>query len=147
MKLIIVDYNLMNDYKKGDVEKLKFNFGQMDKALRKVYEYTYPNHQRLIFTSLYGVKEDAVVDEQKVTIDYANRVPFIVVDEEYTRNTAVVNNQSSIAYVSQTLLHILGNKTKKSIVFIDGKGEKGSKTIILVTAIIIITMTLLYFLI
>ena len=146
-ELIIVDYNLMNDYKKGDVEKLKFNFGQMDKALRKVYEYTYPNHQRLIFTSLYGVKEDAVVDEQKVTIDYANRVPFIVVDEEYTRNTAVVNNQSSIAYVSQTLLHILGNKTKKSIVFIDGKGEKGSKTIILVTAIIIITMTLLYFLI
>ena len=146
-ELIIVDYNLMHDYKKGDIEKLKFNFGQMDKALRKVYEFTYPNHQRLIFTSLYGIKEEAVVNDEKIYIDYANRVPFIVVDDEYTRNTAVVNNESSIAAISQTMLHILGDKNKKTIVWLDGKGENGSKKIIIITIIIITAMALLYFLI
>ena len=145
-ELIIIDYNLMNDYKKGDIEKLKFNFGQMDKALRKIYEYTYPNHQRLIFTSLYGIKEDAEIDEEKVTIDYANRVPFIVVDDEYTRNTALIQG-GSIAGISQTILYILGDKTRKTMLMLDGKGEKGVKTIIIITAIICAVIVLAYFLI
>lgn len=145
-EMIIVDYNLMNDYKKGDVEKLKFNFNQMDKALRKVYEYTYANHQRLIFTSLYGIKEDVVVDEERVSINYANRVPYILVDDEYTRNTALMSGDS-IAGISQTLLYIAGDRTRKTMVMLDGKGEKGTKKIIIGTVIICIIIVIVYLLI
>lgn len=136
-EIIIIDYNLMNDYKKGDVEKLKFNFGQMDKALRKIYEYTYSNHHRLIYTSLYGVKEDAEVNDEKVHINYANRVPFIIVDDEYSKNTALMLGDS-ISLISQTLLYIVGDKTKKTMVTLRGKRKKANPLQIILIIIAII---------
>ena len=140
---IIVDYNLLNDYKKGDIEKLKFNFSQMDKALRKVYEYTYPNHHMLIFTSLYGVKDEMVVNDEKVFINYANRVPFIIVDDVYSRNTASMV-PSTISLISQTLLYLMGDNTKKTLVVLNKSGKKGkSNMIIMIVAILVIIMCVL----
>ncbi|MBQ7104990.1 MAG: hypothetical protein IJN90_03960 [Bacilli bacterium] len=138
-EIIIIDYNLMNDYKKGDVEKLRFNFGQMDKALRKVYEYTYKNHHRLIFTSLYGVKEEAIVKEERVLINYANRVPYIIVDDEYTRNTALLAGDS-ISLISQTLLYVSGDKKRRTMVILKGKGSSGNLKILLIGFIILVIM-------
>ena len=138
-EIIIIDYNLMNDYKKGDVEKLRFNFGQMDKALRKVYEYTYKNHHRLIFTSLYGVKEEAVVKDERVLINYANRVPYIIVDDEYTRNTALLAGDS-ISLISQTLLYVSGDKKKRTMVILRGKGSNSNLKILLIGFIILVVM-------
>lgn len=141
-EVIIVDYNLLNDYKKGDVEKLKFNFSQMDKALRKIYEYTYSNHHMLIFTSLYGLKEEATIDDEKVLINYANRVPYIIVDDVYTRNTAFIQSDS-ISLISQTLLYLMEDKKKKTLVTLKGKKSAKStlqKMLIAIVVIIIILM-------
>lgn len=135
-EVIIVDYNLLNDYQRGDVEKLKFNFSQMDKALRKVYEYAYSKHHMLIFTSLYGVKDDAVVNDTKVLINYSNRVPFIVVDDVYTKNTAYMISEA-ISLISQTVLYLMGDKKRKTLIMLKGKNNS-NKT--LQTILIIITV-------
>ncbi len=126
-EFIIIDYNLLNDYKKGDVEKLKFNFGQMDKALRKVYEYAYANHHMLIFTSLYGVKEETELNDEKIFINYANRVPFIIVDDVYSKNTATMGSYS-ISLISQTLLYLMGDKNRRTMVILN-KGSKGKSKV------------------
>ena len=149
-EVIIIDYNLLNDFKKGDIDKLKFNFGQMDKALRKVYEYTYSNHHMLIFSSLYGVKEEAIIEtkekeEHKVLINYSNRVPFIVVDDRYTKNTAFIQGES-ISYISKTLLYIMGDKTQKTMLILRGNTKKMStgQSIIIGLGIVSLIMMVLY---
>ena len=136
---IIVDFNLLNDYKKGDIEKLKFNFGQMDKALRKVYEFTHANNHMLIFTSLYGVKDEITVEDEKVLVNYANRVPFIIVDDVYSKNTASMIS-SSISLISQTFLYLMGDQNRKTLVILNksGKGGKGNILILLVGIIVIV---------
>jgi len=143
-EVIIVDYNLLNDFKKGDVDKLKFNFSQMDKALRKVYEYTYSNHHMLIFSSLYGIKEEAEVSEEKVLINYANRVPFIIVDDTYTKNTAFMQGES-ISMLSNTLLYLMGDKRRKTMVVLRGKNnsKKTLQMIIIILAIIMIVLSVI----
>lgn len=140
-EVIIIDYNLLNDYKKGDVEKLKFNFGQMDKALRKVYEYAHSNKHMIIFTSLYGIKEDAVVNDEKVLINYANRVPFIVIDDIYTKNTAYMISDS-ISLISQTLLYLMGDKKRKTLIMLRGKKSSNQtlQTIIIIIAVVCIIL-------
>ena len=149
-EVIIIDYNLLNDFKKGDIDKLKFNFGQMDKALRKVYEYTYSNHHMLIFSSLYGVKEEAIIEtkekeQHKVLINYSNRVPFIVVDDTYTKNTAFIQGES-ISYISKTLLYIMGDKTQKTMLILRGNTKKMStgQSIIIGLGIVSLIMMVLY---
>jgi hypothetical protein len=147
---IIIDYNLLNDYKKGDIEKLKYNFGQMDKALRKVYEYTYSNHHMLMFSSLYGIKEDVTIEtkekeELKVLINYSNRVPFIVVDDVYTKNTAYILSES-ISNISKTLLYLMGDKETKSLLLLIGKKKSssmGQKIIILIGILCMVAMVVL----
>lgn len=146
---IIIDYNLLNDFKKGDLEKLKFNFGQMDKALRKVYEYTYSNNHMLIFSSLYGVKEEAIIqtkekDEYKVLANYANRVPFIVVDNVYTKNTAIVGGDS-ISLISQTLLYLMGDKERKTALLHIGNKKKSSPVQKILIGVIIVCIMLMIF--
>ena len=148
-EVIIIDYNLLNDYKKGDIEKLKFNFSQMDKALRKVYEYTYSNHHMLIFSSLYGIKEEITIEtkekeEHKVIINYANRVPYIIVDDIYTKNTAYIQGDS-ISLISQTLLYLMGDSSRKTMVVLRGKKKKANpiQIIIIATAIICIILMVL----
>ena len=142
-EFIIVDFNVLNDYKKGDIEKLKFNFGQMDKALRKVYEYTYPNHHMLMFTSLYGVKEETEVEDQKVLINYANRVPFIVVDDIYSKNTAMMGG-IAIDLISQTLLYLMGDTTRRTIIMLNNKSKKSSKKLNLIIILAGIIIVVLY---
>lgn len=141
-EVIIVDYNLLNDYKKGDLDKLKFNFGQMDKALRKIYEYTYSNNHMLIFTSLYGIKEDIKMETKEkeeyiATVNYANRVPFIIVDNVYTKNTAYMMGES-ISLISQTLLYLMGDKTKKTMVILKGKAKKKNPVQMIIIGIAVV---------
>ena len=131
------------------MEKLKFNFGQMDKALRKVYEYTYSNNHMLIFSSLYGIKEEATIqtkekDEYKVLANYANRVPFIVVDNVYTKNTAIVGGDS-ISLISQTLLYLMGDKERKTALLHIGNKKKSSPVQKILIGVIIVCIMLMIF--
>jgi len=134
-EVIIIDFNLLNDYKKGDFDKVKYNVGQMDKALRKVYEYTYSHNHCLIFTSLYGFKEEGLINNENVLINYSEKMPFIVVDNVYTRNTAVIQ-PDTISLISQTLLFMLGKKCRTIVLLRKKKG--GNKLIILIAILIAI---------
>lgn len=145
-EVIIVDYNLLNDYKKGDIDKLKFNFSQMDKALRKIYEYTHNNNHMLIFTSLYGIREETMIEtedkeQHKIVINYSNRVPYIIIDNTYTKNTAYMQGDS-ISLISQTLLYLMGDKSKKTMIILRGKKKKTNplQLIIIIVAIICILL-------
>ena len=140
---IIIDYNLMNDYKKGDLDKLRYNFTQMDKALRKVYEHTYTNHHMLIFTSLYGIKENVMVENEDVIINYSNKVPFIVVDDVYSKNTALLL-ADSLSNISKTLLYLMGDVNSKTMMVLKGK-KNNKKTIIIIIIGMIIYLAWWYY--
>lgn len=140
-EVIIIDYNLLNDFKKGDLDKLRFNLGQMDKALRKVYEYTYSNHHMLIFTSLYGLREEAIVEDSKVLVNYSNKVPFIIVDDIFTKNTAYMQ-ADSISLISQTLLYLMGDKKRKTLTILksNNKSKKTMQSVLIILSIICIML-------
>ena len=93
----------------------------------------------MIFGSV--VKEDAEVNDEKVHINYSNRVPFIIVDDEYSKNTAYMLGDS-ISLISQTLLYICGDKTKKTMVTLRGKKKKANPLQIILIAIAIICVVL-----
>ena len=104
----------------------------------------------LIFSSLYGVKEEAIIEtkekeQHKVLINYSNRVPFIVVDDTYTKNTAFIQGES-ISYISKTLLYIMGDKTQKTMLILRGNTKKMStgQSIIIGLGIVSLIMMVLY---
>ena len=75
-----------------------------------------------------GIKEEATLqteekEEYKVLANYANRVPFIIVDNIYTKNTALVQGDS-ISLISQTLLYLMGDKERKTMVILTGNKKK-----------------------
>ena len=141
---IIIDYDLMHDYKKGDLEVLKNNFREMDKALRKVYEYTYKLHHMLIFTSLYGVKESLLIDNKDVVVNYSNKVPYIVIDNVYSKNTALFD-PVSISFISTTMLYLLGDTTARTMIMLNKNGKKNQNILIIFGGIVFVVLYLLWF--
>jgi len=73
-------------------------------------------------------------------------INFIIVDDEYSKNTAYMLGDS-ISLISQTLLYIAGDKTKKTMVTLKGKKKKTSplQTVIIVIAIICVLLGLASF--
>jgi hypothetical protein len=74
----------------------------------------------LIFTSLYGIKESVMVDNEEKLVNYANKVPFIVVDDVYSKNTAHLLTDS-LSNVSKTLLYLMGDTSSKTMLVLKGK--------------------------
>ncbi len=142
-EVIIIDYDLAHNYKKGEVETLKENFRQMDKALRKVYEYTYKNHHMLIFTSLYGLKDSFMLDNKDEVLDYSKKVPVIVIDDEYSKNTASMM-AISIAQISSTILYLLGDANAHTFMTLKKRSSKATNRLIILGGVLFCILYVLY---
>ena len=81
---------------------------------------------------VYGIKENVMIENEDVLINYSNKVPYIVVDDVYSKNTALLATDS-ISNISRTLIYLMGDTTSKTVLIL--KGKKNNKTTIIIIVI------------
>ena len=97
----------------------------------------------LIFTSLYGLKDSFMLDNKDEVLDYSKKVPVIVIDDEYSKNTASMM-VISIAQISSTILYLLGDANAHTFMTLKKRSSKATNRLIILGGVLFCILYVLY---
>ncbi len=142
--LIIVDYNLLWNFKGKDPNIIHDNLFKLDSCLRTVFDKIKEKNYTLIVTSLYGIKEEIKVGDDIGVINFSEKVPFIMIDPHKSRNTALIAG-TTINDIASTVFNHLGIEGFGSFIAKKSGGKKG-KIVYIILILMIVLMILCVFL-
>ena len=140
--LLIADLNLLDDYTQNNVQKLEENIKILDQQILRIFEETKDKGDSLIITSLYGLKEELTVNHKNYVLNFSEKVPFIMIDREKSKNTAFVSG-TSINDLASTIFNHLGMPGYKSFILMKKGASKGKANLIYAILILLIIAMLL----
>ncbi len=138
-ELIIADLNLLDNYKKNEVSILENNLRVLDQQILAIFNKTKELNHSLIITSLYGLKEEIQMDHKKYLINFSQKVPFIMVDNVKSKNTAFASG-TTINDLASTIFNHLAIPGFASFIVSRSKGGKKAKLIYAILIILIAVM-------
>ena len=106
--LIIVDYSIVDGNKSRNTDNIKNALSSLDKCLSQVYNQVISRNGIIYITSCYGINE--VIYNHKdelVNVNFSKKVPFIVVDNELSRDVYSLSG-GNLSDISVTVLNTLG---------------------------------------
>lgn len=142
-ELIIIDYDACINYKQNEVATLIENFKNLDKAVADISADSLARKNTLIITSLYGVKEEIQVEHVKYSLNFSEKVPFIMVDHFKSKNTAYISG-TTINDILETVLNHLSVPGFKSFIVTRKKGGKHKANLVYLILILLIVFMLIY---
>jgi hypothetical protein len=122
--LIVIDYSIDEC---STIPQIKELLSKLDVTLKNVVDYSISKEYSLFISSLYGIKKEMPLDNfTKYLVDFASKVPFIVVDPVFKKDNfridiGDVNNLAHTVYTSIDKSYSGGN------VLIKKKGFKFKK--------------------
>ncbi len=138
-ELIFADYNAMHMYKQNEVGTIIDNFKKIDEALGQIIKLCLEQEHTLIFTSLYGLKEEVQIDHVKYLLNFSEKVPFIMMDKVKSRNTAYISG-TTINDLSSTIFNQAGIKGFRSFIVPKGKTKAKNNIIYIILILVIAAM-------
>lgn len=145
-ELIIADYNLLDKYKPNDVDTIISNLKKLDDSLGVILADCLAKENTLIFTSLYGIKEEVQIEHIKYLLNFSEKVSFIMVDKVKSQNTAFISG-TTINDLSSTVFNHLGISGFKSFIIPKGRTSKSKNNLVylILIGIIILMLIMLFF--
>lgn len=149
--LIIVSYPIIDKKNNITTENIKNSLMTIDKSLLYIYNTIINKNGRLYITSCYGINEVMYNHkEELVNVNFSKKVPFIVVDNELSKdNYGLING--NLCDISTTILYNLQltpqeKMTGKNLLIkkISNKKKNNNKTIIIVLVVIVILLILIF---
>lgn len=145
--LIIVDYEITNKNKQITTENIKSSLTELDKNINQLYNAVINKNGTLYVTSCYGINEVLYNHkEELVNVNFSKKVPFVVVDNEKSRDNYILH-PGALSDLSATILCALEvEKTEgmnaKNLLFeravSQSKKKKQNKTLLTVVVLIIV---------
>lgn len=148
--LIIVDYSIVDGNKPRRTDNIKNSLSSLDKCLSQIYNQVISRNGILYITSSYGINEALYNSKDElVNVNFSNKVPFVVVDNELSPNTNSLMG-GNLSDISVTILNTLGVSLmegmngKNLIVKLSGKSSKKgkNKTILIVVLVLVVAVIL-----
>lgn len=142
-ELVFADYNALDGYRKNEIETIVENFKKMDNALATIITKCQEKEYSLIFTSLYGIKEEVQIDHIKYILNFSEKTPFIMMDKVKSRNTAFIAG-TTINDLASTIFNHVDIKGFRSFIVPRKKGGKSKTNLIYLILIVLIIAMLLF---
>ena len=151
--LIIVDYSIVDGNKTRTTENIKVSLSNLDKCLTQVYNQVIGKNGILYISSCYGINEVLYNHkEELVNVNFSKKVPFVVVDNELSRDNNMLNG-GNLSDLGVTVLNSLGiplldgMSGKNLIIHSTGNSKKKKKKskLLLILVIFIILIAALVF--
>lgn len=151
--LIIVDYSIVDGNKTRTTENIKVSLSNLDKCLTQVYNQVISRNGILYISSCYGINEVLYNHkEELVNVNFSKKVPFVVVDNELSRDNNMLNG-GNLSDLGVTVLNSLGvplldgMSGKNLIIHSTGNSKKKKKKskLLLILVIFIILIAALVF--
>lgn len=122
--LIIFDYSVDGV---NTIPELKDNLSKLDGLLKTTVDYCTEKEYSLFISSLYGMKKEMPMDNfSKYLVDFASKVPFIVVDPVFKKDNFRIDI-GDINNLAHTVLTNVNNTYSGGAVLIKRKGFKFKK--------------------
>ena len=151
--LIIVDYSIVDGNKERNTDNIKNALISLDKCLTQVYNHVISKNGILYVTSCYGINEVLYNHkEELVNVNFSKKVPFIVVDNELSRDIYGLNG-GNLSDIGVTVLNTLGvplmdGMNGKNLIFkrsVSVSKRKGNrKTLVILLIIVIILFAVIF---
>lgn len=151
--LIIVDYSIVDGNKTRTTENIKVSLSNLDKCLTQVYNQVIGKNGILYISSCYGINEVLYNHkEELVNVNFSKKVPFVVVDNELSRDNNMLNG-GNLSDLGVTVLNSLGiplldgMSGKNLIIHSTGnskKKKKKSKLLLILVIFIILIVALVF---
>lgn len=145
--LIIVDYSIVSDNKNRNTDNIKNALISLDKCLDFIYKQVIGRNGMLYITSSYGINEVLYNHKQDlVSVDFSKKVPFIVIDNELSKDRYSLIT-GSLCDISTTILNTLevpledgmtGKNLIRQISNNNIKRKKNSLVLIIIVLILIL---------
>ena len=150
--LIIVDYSIVKDGVKINTENIKRALNSLDGCLAQIYNQVISRNGIFYITSSYGINEVLYNHKDElVNVNFSEKVPFIVVDNELSRDNynLISGNLSDIGVTVLNTLNVplMDGMNGKNLVIHNGvKGvkKKGNKTLLIIVVFIILLGALVF---
>ena len=151
--LIIVDYSVVDGNKPRTTDNIKTSMSNLDKCLTQVYNQVIGKNGILYISSCYGINEVLYNHkEELVNVNFSKKVPFVVVDNELSRDNNMLNG-GNLSDLGVTVLNSLGvplldgMSGKNLIIHSTGNSKKKKKKskLLLILVIFIILIAALVF--
>jgi len=122
--LIIIDYSV-EEY--VTIPELKDGLAKLDGILKNTVDYCVEKEYSLFISSLYGIKKEMPYDNfTRYLVDFASKVPFIVVDPVYRKDNFRIDI-GDITNLAHTVYTNVNNNYSGGNVLIKRKGFKFKK--------------------
>ena len=143
--LIIIDYPIVDGNKNRNTENIKNALISLDKNITQLYNSVIQRNGTIYITSSYGINEALYNSkEELVNVNFSQKVPFIVVDNEMSKLVYSLTN-GGISDLSTTILANLEiqpmeGMTGKNLITKSSRKtkKKNSKTILIIVVFLII---------
>lgn len=151
--LIIADYSVVSSSKGINTDNIKSSMNNIDKCLSTIYNKVIGMNGILYITSSYGINEVLYNHKDElVNINFSKKVPFIVVDNELSKDLYGLIG-GNLCDISCTVLNTLGVPLmdgmtgrnlilKRSISVSKKKGK--NKTMLIILIFIVIVLALMF---
>lgn len=122
--LIIIDYDVDDC---NTIPELKENLSKLDVLLKNTVDYCVTKEYSLFISSLYGMKKEMSLDNfSKYLVDFASKVPFIVIDPVFKKDNFRIDI-GDITNLAHTIYTNINNNYSGGNVLIKKKGFKLKK--------------------
>lgn len=152
--LIIVDYPIVRDGQKINTENIKRALNSLDGCLSQIYNQVINRGGIFYITSCYGINEVLYNHKDElVSVNFSEKVPFIVVDNELSRDNynLIGGNLSDIGVTVLNTLNIplMDGMTGKNLIIHNSVkgvkgGKKGNKTLLIIVIFIVLIAALVF---
>lgn len=126
--LIIADCQLYNPkVDERTIDQLKKNMSDLDKCLNITYNQVLAKNYRLIATSLYGLRQAFKLTVTMETVDFSQKVPFLLIDKEIRRVDIVFKPEPTIIDVARIIAISFGCPMPNDLIVIETPKDKKKK--------------------
>ena len=145
--LVMVEFKLPDG--KINTENIKNSMINIDRCLVNIYNQIIAMNGTMYVTSCYGI--NTVIynhKEELVNVDFSKKVPFIVVDNDLSKDVYSVT-QGTLSDIGCTILNSLGiplvdGMTGKNLILkSENKSKKGNKKTVLIIAVVLVVVVVL----
>lgn len=150
--LIIVDYEIDIKQKQIITKNIKNSLSSLDRSLTQIYNTIISKNGLLYITSSYGINKALYNEkEELVNINFSKKVPFVIVDNEMSKDNYLLQN-GSLSDLSITILNALevqpmSGMTGKNLLYhrtiSKSKKKKQTKTLLILVIFIVIIVAAL----
>lgn len=122
--LVIIEYNVSES---KTIPELKELLSKLDNVLKETVDYCVSKEYSLFISSLFGMKKEMPLDNfTRYLVNFASKVPFIVVDPVFTKDNFRIDI-GDVNNLAHTVLTSVNNNYSGGNVLIKKKGLKLKK--------------------